>query len=493
MGIVAKQAYANTVSIVIGIIAGAINTIIVLPHAFESSPEDWGLVRILLSYSIIVAQVFGLGTYNIIIREYNNQKEQVLKKAILGLALLSASVALLLLVFLSISFKKGFAVIIDADDLDLIYRNLIPLLVLAAVFVFNQIFTGFIVANHKTPMVQFVNEVYLKVSYLILATVYLLNPFSFDIYLKIFVGTYVSSLLIFVFYSVKIGFSFHFKLKLLKVRELLVYGGYTVLNKGAGIIVNNLDLIMIGLILNLADVAYYILAFYIGAVIIIPQRAIQAPAYPMVSSFINNNELEKLGKLYKQTSINQLIVGGVLFVLIWVNIEGIYSIIPDKFSGGMWVVFFIGISKLFILSTGVSGAIIIFSKYYRVNLVFNLFLILLTVTTNYFLIIKYGINGAAMATAITFLTYNVLKVVYIKWRFKISPFDVQTVKSLIVLILSVFLGRMISIIPEYPSLEIIIKSVIILLVLATGLYTLRVKAEILDLPKKVFKKYWKLD
>jgi len=40
---------------------------------------------------------------------------------------------------------------------------------------------------------------------------------------------------------------------------------------------------------------------------------------------------------------------------------------------GKWVVFYIGISRLFILITGISGPIIVFSKYYRINLVFNLF------------------------------------------------------------------------------------------------------------------------
>ena len=48
---------------------------------------------------------------------------------------------------------------------------------------------------------------------------------------------------------------------------------------------------------------------------------------------------------------------------------------------------------------GVSGAIIVNSKYFRYDLYTSLILVLLTISTNYFLILKFGIVGAAMATA----------------------------------------------------------------------------------------------
>jgi hypothetical protein len=45
LGLIASQAYKNTLSISIGIISGAVNTIVVLPNAFENSPENWGLLK----------------------------------------------------------------------------------------------------------------------------------------------------------------------------------------------------------------------------------------------------------------------------------------------------------------------------------------------------------------------------------------------------------------------------------------------------------------
>ena len=491
MGLIAKQAYSNTLNIAIGIVAGAINTIIVLPHAFESTPQDWGLVRTLLAYGLIIAQVFGFGTYNIIVREYVNHNNPIFKKAILGFSLLQGLIGLILFLGFLVFFKDGIDLLIDEQDLNFLYENQMALLILAGIFIFTQTFTGFIVANHKTPVVQFVNDVFLKITYLFLALAYWLNPFPFDLYLQLFIGTYILSLIIYISYSISIGFRFNFKLKLLKIKSLLIYGGFTVLDRGAGILVNNLDLIMIGLILDLENVAYYILAFYIGAVIIIPQRAILGPSYPLVSNYVREGNLTDTKKLYIQTSINQLIVGGVLFVFIWINIDAIYQLIPTKCSGGIWVVFYIGLSKLFILVTGISGAIIIFSKYYRMNLLFNILLIFSTILTNYFLIIKFGINGAAIATAITFLTYNVLKVVYIQYRFKMQPFTFETIKSVIILLIVGVIGTYIEIFAQLPLISIVIKSLIISILLAIGFYGLKVKAEILELPIKLFKKDWR--
>ena len=93
-----------------------------------------------------------------------------------------------------------------------------------------------------------------------------------------------------------------------------------------------------------------------------------------------------------------------------------------------------------------------------------------------------------MATAITFLTYNILKVVYIQYRFKMQPFTIETIKTLLVLLIVVFLGSNIEIFPHLPLISIVVKSSIITVLLALGFYGFRVKAEILDVPKKLLKK-----
>ena len=486
LGLVSKQAYSNTINIVIGFIAGAINTIIVLPRAFQDSLDDWGLLKLILSFAVILAPIFGFGVNNIVIKEYAGNQDINYRKSILGFSLLIAIIGSFLL-FLFI-YSGSLILFVNSRDAVLIQEYLFLLFVLSVSLTLNQVFTGFIVASHKTPIVLFVSDTFLKISYLILSLAYLYFSFEFGLFLKIFVWIYVFSLAIYIIYAKIIGFTTSFRFKILEIKELITYGVYTVLDRGAGIIVANLDLIMIAYLLELSNVAIYGLAFFIAAVILIPQKAILAPSLPLVSKAVKDDKLVELKRLYDQSSINQLIIGGVLFILIWVNIDGIFSLIPSDFSQGKWVVFYIGVSRLIVLSTGISGPIILFSKYFRINLVFNLFLVGLTIFSNYILINKYGMTGAAIATAITFLTYNILKVVYIQYRFKMQPFTIETIKTLLVLLIVGFLGSYIEIFPQFPLISIVVKSSIIAVLLTLGLYGLKVKAEILDVPKNLLNK-----
>jgi O-antigen/teichoic acid export membrane protein len=487
LGLVSKQAYSNTINIIIGFIAGAINTIIVLPRAFDGSLDDWGLLKLILSFSMILAPVFGIGVNNIVIREYTGNRDERYRKSILGFALLMGIVGALL----SIAFVYfgGLSIFINNRDSEIIAKDIISLLVLAVSLILSQVFSGFIVANHNTPVISFVNDFFLKVTYLILSLYYLFNPFDFSLFLKLYVATYVIALIIYIAYSVFLGFKVMFWFKNLNIKELLTYGFYTVLDKGAAIIVANLDIIMIAYLLKLSNVAIYGLAFFIAATLLIPQKAISVPILPLVSRALKEKKMSEVKKLYRQSSINQMIIGGALFVLIWSSINSVYQLIPGEFYLGVWVVFYIGFSRLFILSTGISGPIIVYSKYYRVNLVFNLFLVGLTIFSNFILINKYGMAGAAMATAITFLIYNILKVVYIYYRFKMQPFTIETIKSIIILIITGLIGSYIEILPQNPIIDIILKSIIVAIVLIIGFYGFRVKAEILDVPRKMLKDF----
>ena len=72
MGVIIKQSINNSINIYIGIIIGAINTILIFPYVFESNPEYWGLLQILVSYSVIFSTevLCHLGSPNILIRYF---------------------------------------------------------------------------------------------------------------------------------------------------------------------------------------------------------------------------------------------------------------------------------------------------------------------------------------------------------------------------------------------------------------------------------------
>ena len=79
------------------------------------------------------------------------------------------------------------------------------------------------------------------------------------------------------------------------------------------------------------------------------------------------------------------------------------------------------------------------SKYYRYDLYTSVFLVFLTIATNFFLIQKYGINGAAMATAISVFLFRFIRVVVIKIKMNMHPFSYKTIYTIFLLVIIYFL------------------------------------------------------
>ena len=94
MGIVAKQSARNAVILVTGLLLGAVNTMFVLPKAFEGFEEGWGLLRILTAWGTILAQVLALGTPSAILRFLPSAKDGRREASMLTTLCLLPAVAL---------------------------------------------------------------------------------------------------------------------------------------------------------------------------------------------------------------------------------------------------------------------------------------------------------------------------------------------------------------------------------------------------------------
>ena len=132
----------------------------------------------------------------------------------------------------------------------------------------------------------------------------------------------------------------------------------------------------------------------------------------------------------------------MLFILIWTNIDNIFSLIPNSeiYSQGKYVVLFIGIAKLFDMLMGINAEIILMSKYYRINIAIMIFLIVAAVALNYWLIPIYGITGAAIATAFSIFFYNTMRYLLLFVTEGLQPFNQKTLGGLIILVFLFLIG-----------------------------------------------------
>jgi O-antigen/teichoic acid export membrane protein len=289
-----------------------------------------------------------------------------------------------------------------------------------------------------TPI--FINEVFLKFYSMSVLLLHWFGYVDFTTFLQIYLfGYFLKFTILFVIQWKNDRFSLAFSVNDLKLKEILSFGLFVFIGGASVMIVTRVDMIMIGTMIDLEHVAFYTVAFFIGNAIKIPGKSIASISVPLLAKAWEKQDFKQIQTLYSKSSINQLIIGGVFFLCIWINIDEVFSLLPLKFSFGKWVVLFIGLSQLFNISSGVNGAIIVNSRYYRYDLYTNVLLVFITLLTNYIFIPIYGINGAAMATALSVFLFNFIRLVLIKVKMKMHPFSLKTIYTVIIFCVIYFL------------------------------------------------------
>ena len=142
-----------------------------------------------------------------------------------------------------------------------------------------------------------------------------------------------------------------------------------------------------------------------------------------------------LNRVYHRSSINQLIFATAMFCLIWLNFEdGIYTFhLQHDYLAAKWAFFFLGLTRIIDMGTGVSSQIIGTSTFWRFEFICGIILLALMLPLNWQLTRYLGITGPAISNLISFTVYNFIRYLFLWKRFRMQPF---TRKSLYTVLLS---------------------------------------------------------
>jgi O-antigen/teichoic acid export membrane protein len=248
--------------------------------------------------------------------------------------------------------------------------------------------------------------------------------------------------------------------------DLITYSIFIILSGSVAVLLLDIDKFMLGLYVSIENIAYYSVAVFIATVVAVPSRAMHQIIYPITAKLMAENKYAELNALYKKSSVSLQLAGGYVLLGILINIKSLYQLLPAEYSGGILVVFAIGISRYFDLMLGNNNAIIFNSKYYRVVLFLGLMLAVLAITLNMYFIPNYKIDGAAIATLIAVTLYTLAKLWFVTVKMKLFPFTKKSLVSLGVLCLG-FIAFYYWDFPFHPLINILLKSV-----LFTGFYTI---------------------
>jgi len=494
MGIVINQSIKNSLSFYFGMFLGAISTVFVYPNVFNDQPDHWGLIQLIVAYSFIISTFSNFGVPKTFIRFFPIIEN---KSKFYFFSFLLITIGYLLFLILALFFEDWFFKFISASPLLIDKFYLIYFMVL--IISVYELFVSISRSNLNSTLPTFLNEAFLKSYSLIVLILHGLKILNFDQFLFFYVGGYSMKLIIIFISQINTkSINLIFSLRGIKITELIQFGLFVIVGGASAMLVSRLDMVMIGKFMGLKHVAFYSVAFYVGNAIRVPGRAVVAISAPIVSKAWKNNDLKLIKDIYYKSSINQLIIGGIFFVCVWLSVDDIFSLLPEKFSGGRLVVFFIGLSQLFNVAMGVNGAIILNSKYYRFDLYANLFLLAVTFLSNYLFIpdsspLKelgiVGINGAAFATALSIFLFNFIKFVFIYVKVKLHPFDIKTLYSILLLLFVYYVVDSLSL-DFNPYLNILLNSSISLIIFVPILLYTKLSLELLSIYNNFKNRLW---
>ena len=432
MGVIRKQSIRNSIIFYIGMSIGAINTVLIYPNVFNDQPEHWGLIQLLVAYGLVLSTFTSFGIPKVLLKFFPTYRD---KSKLLTYSMLIPTIGLFFVSLIYIFFKNEIFILLKMDPL--LQKNFIYVFLLIFCISFYEIFSALSRSylDAITPVV--LNEFFLKTFTLVILLLHGFKFIEFSTFLILYVSGYLIKLFILFLINIKNKrISISTSLSDLNYRELFKFGLYVFAGGLSIMIVTRLDMLMIGYLLDLEQVAFYTLAFYIGNAIAIPGRSVISISVPLISKAWENQDINEIDKIYSKSAINQLIVSGLLFLVVWLSIDEVLSLLPEKFSYGKWVVFYIGLAQLVNMSCGVNGAIIVNSKYFKYDLYTNLILLLITVILNFILIPIFGINGAAMATAFSIVFFNLIRLIIIYNKLQIQPFTKKTLITIFILLFS---------------------------------------------------------
>ena len=484
MGIVAKQTSLNVLIIGIAFAIGGLNTLVFYPLFL--SAEEYGLVVFLLATSNLLMPLIGFGVHQTIIRffsAYNTKEEQQLFMS--SVILLPLFIALIVggigvLFYHSISIALSIQNPVIANYTWLIF-------VVAVATAYFEVFYAWARVQLQSVAGNVLKEIFPRLYlFLLLMALYFFDLSFHDFVVALVSGYYLRLLLMVVLanrcYPIRIRLHFPSNL-----RSILTYSVTILLAGSAGSLIIDIDKFMIPQLEEIKQTAFYAVAIFAATLVEIPARAMWQILNPLVATAVNENNTKEVNNLYRRSALNLVIVSGWFFLLINLNSEALFSLLPNEgYQKATFVLLYISIAKLITMIFGCGGAIISNSSFYQISLVFSVVMALGVSILNMVWIPLYGIDGAALATLVVVGLSIAVKIMYLQFKIKAHPLSWNLLKALVAVGILYTLFKYINW-TSSPIIQIILTSAMV-----SGLYFLivaqfKLSDDLLRLVKRIGK------
>jgi len=482
MGIVKKQVYKNTILSYAGMGVAYINTVLLFP--FFTNAGQYGFYNLIISVSVLYSLVASMGAPSIIAKYFpfyrtEDNKHNGFMHWVAGLTLAGFVLATVLYVALRpviLGAYTGNSVFFAKY-----YYYLIPLSLFIVVFNYLEM-TGRVV--YQTIYSNFLQNVLLR----LLTTVYLLmiaiKWINFEDFIFLYIGSngLISLLLLLSIMSTgKFAYGVNDgSFKIIKKKEIVNFGLFTLVASAVYVLLQKVDTLMLSSMAGDSVQGIYSWYFNIALLISVPATALSRTTYAIVADAWKSKNMENIADVYAKTSIIQMVFGCLLFIGIIINRENLYAVARNKeFTDPKYFTLFlvIGLGFLVDITGGLNTYIITTSHKYKLITILVLLASIFCIVLNYILIPKIGGMGAAIAYLITMTGLNFCTWFYIKYRFKMQPFNYRHLLVLVVSAVSFLAGKYFWRMPNL-YLDIVLRSGVTTLVYILMTYLFKISEDV---------------
>lgn len=306
----------------------------------------------------------------------------------------------------------------------------LPLVVSEIYFILLRSFSR---SLHRTVQPTVIREFQLRMLQCILILVQLYRPMAFELFLSIYVGTFLMgtfSLLLDLRRAGLLdpGWRHRWLPRRLR-RSMVTYSGYTLSGTVAGIVLGNVDQLMIGALLQdgVRYVAHYAVGFYFGSVIATPGRALAQAAMPYLADAWKRKDHPAIQDVYRRSALVQTVASGLLFTGLLACVEDLFKLLPTEYAAAAPVALVIGLAYLLNGTIGLSVGIIGMSRAYRMDAWTSLLVLGINCVLGFVLVRSLGMLGIAWATLISLVVVNAYRTWFLWKRFDLWPYGWRAV------------------------------------------------------------------
>jgi O-antigen/teichoic acid export membrane protein len=495
MGIVIRQSIKSVFVTLIGVLLGALITVL----SMEYFPKtELGFQQNLIKITIMVSYL-GLYGFNTTLLIFGQRYPpgHPSRGTFLSLTLI-APLILTLLVCASYYFLKNYVGLIYSKETDVVmmeqYFFLFPMLTFLVAAI--SWLEGYLQSLHKTALQNFAREVLARIIYITLIVLYATGVLSFGQFLWLYVITYLIPFCFLLMIALRNpGFRFEIRkdaLFLSEVKEIFRFSGYHMLTVVSTVLILQLDAVLLA---PLDRDGFDALAVYSIAVLAVsmlrnPTRVIGIAVTPAFTKSYNEGDMLNLADMFRRSAINMQIIACAMIALVYLNINNIQEMIAfikHGYDEVKWLIMILMLGQFSDMVTGLNYELIGVTRFYRFNFWIAIIFVTIVLVLNLLLIQRMGIYGAAWATTIGLVIFNISKTVFLWYKMNLQPFSRKTWTVM----LSVLLIAGVCWIIPYTLNVIVdtaIRSIVFCVLLWIVLYKTAVSPEINGLTSNIIRK-----